>query len=136
MTQRGTAASTACSACTRPSTSPDGCTVFVAPGAILLNLPTGRNNERQWRPATDYGIAYRLFDFRIPGTERGASLHLNLAKAWVLAGPGNLVEDERRSRRVFGDAEESALIGGPADAQLLHHRLERRAFQPEPRRRA
>jgi hypothetical protein len=66
--------------------------VFVAPGAILLNLPTGRNNERQWRPATDYGIAYRLFDFKIPGTERGASLHLNLAKAWVLAGPSNVVK--------------------------------------------
>src|SRR4051812_22650141 len=36
--------------------------VFVAPGAILLNLPT-EDHQREWRPATDYGIAYRCFDF-------------------------------------------------------------------------
>jgi len=65
--------------------------VFVAPGAILLNLPNGRN-EREWRPATDYGFAYRLFDFTFPGTGRRASLHLNLAKAWVLGGPANVVQ--------------------------------------------
>ncbi len=65
--------------------------VFVAPGAILLNLPNG-HNAREWRPATDYGIAYRLFDFTMPGVGRRASLHLNLAKAWVLAGPANVVQ--------------------------------------------
>ena len=59
--------------------------VFVAPGAIVLNLPNG--NSREWKPATDWGIGYRLFDFTFPGTERRASLNLNLAKAWVLADP-------------------------------------------------
>jgi hypothetical protein len=65
--------------------------VFVAPGVILLNLPNGAN-DRQWRPATDWGMAYRLFDFTIPGSERRASLHVNLAKAWIFAGPGNAVK--------------------------------------------
>jgi hypothetical protein len=60
--------------------------VFVAPGAIVLNLPNGRNS-REWKPATDWGLAYRCFDFTIPGTDQRASVHLNLAKAWVLADP-------------------------------------------------
>ena len=63
--------------------------IFVAPGAILLNLPKGAS-EREWRPATDWGIAWRLADFTMPGTDRRASLHLNLAKAWLLGGPGGL----------------------------------------------
>ena len=63
--------------------------IFVAPGAILLNLPKGRS-EREWRPATDWGIAWRMFDFTMPGTDRRANLHLNLAKAWLIGGPGNL----------------------------------------------
>jgi len=60
--------------------------VFVAPGAIILNLPNGPNS-REWKPATDWGIAYRVADFNFPGTDRRASLHLNLAKAWILADP-------------------------------------------------
>jgi len=61
--------------------------IFVAPGAILLNLPKN-GSEREWRPATDWGIAWRVADFTMPGTDRRASLHLNLAKAWLLGGPG------------------------------------------------
>jgi hypothetical protein len=63
--------------------------VFIAPGAILLNLPTAQGT-REWKPATDWGVAYRLFDFKFPGTGQPASLHINLAKAWVLANSGNL----------------------------------------------
>jgi hypothetical protein len=62
--------------------------IFAAPGAILLNLPSGKNS-REWRPATDWGFAYRCFDFTLPGTERRASLHINIAKAWVMSGPMN-----------------------------------------------
>jgi hypothetical protein len=62
--------------------------VFVAPGAIMLNLPTD-NGSREWRPATDWGIAYRCFDFTFPGTGRRASLHVNLARAWLMGGPAN-----------------------------------------------
>jgi hypothetical protein len=63
--------------------------VFVAPGAILLNLPDG-HGSREWRPATDWGIAYRCFDFTFPGSAQRASLHVNLARAWLLSGPSNL----------------------------------------------
>jgi hypothetical protein len=37
-------------------------------------------------------MAYRVADFTFPGTGRRASLHLNLARAWLLAGPDNLVK--------------------------------------------
>jgi hypothetical protein len=60
--------------------------IFVAPGAMLLNVPT-RDGGRAWKVATNYGIAYRLGQFTFPGN-RQALLHLNLAKAWLLsAGP-------------------------------------------------
>jgi hypothetical protein len=65
--------------------------VFVAPGAILLNLPTPRGT-REWKPATDWGIAYRVFDFTFPGTGQRGSLHLNLARAWVFGGPANTIK--------------------------------------------
>lgn len=59
--------------------------IFVAPGAMLLNVPT--RTGRAWKLATNYGIAYRLGQFRFPGN-RHALLHVNLAKAWLLAaGP-------------------------------------------------
>jgi hypothetical protein len=60
--------------------------IFVAPGAMLLNVPT-RGGGRAWKLATNYGIAYRLGEFGFPG-QRTAVLHLNLAKAWLIsAGP-------------------------------------------------
>jgi len=58
--------------------------LFVAPGAILLNLPNGRS--RDWQPATDWGVAFRLTDFRFPGTGQWVSLHFNFAEAWLLTG--------------------------------------------------
>jgi hypothetical protein len=58
--------------------------VFIAPGAMLLNVPTV-DGGRAWRIATNYGIAYRLGEFTIPGTSRLANLHLNLAKAWLFS---------------------------------------------------
>jgi hypothetical protein len=65
--------------------------IFVAPGAILLNLPRD-GSSREWRPATDWGFAYRLTDFTLPGVGRPATLHINFAKAWLLGGPGNLAQ--------------------------------------------
>jgi hypothetical protein len=64
--------------------------VFMAPGIILLSLP-GQQEERDYRIATDWGFAYRLFDFRFPGTDRWARVHGNLVTAWVLTGPNNLI---------------------------------------------
>jgi hypothetical protein len=59
--------------------------IFVAPGAMLMNLPT-KTGARRWTPATDWGFSFRIVDFQIPGYERLASLHVNVAKAWILAG--------------------------------------------------
>ena len=63
--------------------------VFITPGAMLLNLPT-RNGNRAWKVAMNYGIGYRLFDFAFPGG-RPATLHVNLAKAWLLADVADVV---------------------------------------------
>lgn len=66
--------------------------VFVAPGAMLLNVP-GEGNARDWKVATDWGVAYRLADFRVLGTRRHAQLHMNLVTAWVFSGPQGLVSN-------------------------------------------
>jgi hypothetical protein len=59
--------------------------MFIAPGAMLLNVPTS-NGGRAWKVASNYGIAYRLGQFKFMG--RTTFLHLNLAKAWLLSfGP-------------------------------------------------
>jgi hypothetical protein len=63
--------------------------VFVAPGAMFLNLPS-RNGGRVWKVATNYGIGFRLFEFNFPGGRR-AVLHINLAKAWLLSDDVDLV---------------------------------------------
>jgi hypothetical protein len=56
---------------------------FVAPGVMVLNLPS-RNGTRAWKVAANYGIGYRLADFVFPG-KRLASLHVNAARAWVMS---------------------------------------------------
>lgn len=56
--------------------------VFIAPGAMVLNLPT-LDGHRAWKLATNYGIGYRLGGFSLLG--HPAMLNLNLAKAWVVA---------------------------------------------------
>jgi hypothetical protein len=63
--------------------------VFTAPGVILLNLPA-RNGTRVWKVAGNYGIGYRLFDFRFPGG-RPAELHVNLAKTYIFADTTDVV---------------------------------------------
>jgi hypothetical protein len=64
--------------------------IFLAPGAILLNMPTP--NGREWTPATDLGISYQLFDFKFPGNQADATLHLNIAKAWVVGKRGSFID--------------------------------------------
>jgi hypothetical protein len=56
---------------------------FIAPGAMLLNLPA-RDGSRTWKFAANYGIGYRLFDFIFPGGHP-ASVHVNAARAWVVS---------------------------------------------------
>jgi len=64
--------------------------VFVAPGAILLNI-TMPDGARAWRPATDLGLSYRLMELRLPGSHRQATLHLNLAKAWLMGSSDSFI---------------------------------------------
>lgn len=66
--------------------------VFIAPGAMLLNLP-GERGTREWKLATDWGVAYRLTNFRLPGVSRQTQLHVNLVTAVVFSGPSNLVSN-------------------------------------------
>ena len=64
--------------------------IFAAPGALLVNVPTS-SGTRVWQPATDLGMSYRLLDLRVPGTRRQSTLHVNLARAWILGAPGSFV---------------------------------------------
>ena len=64
--------------------------VFVTPGMMLLNV-AGERGARDWRVATDWGVAYRLLDFKFPGAQHRAQLHVNLVTAWVFSGPNSLV---------------------------------------------
>jgi hypothetical protein len=64
--------------------------IFLAPGAILLNIPTP--NGREWKPATDLGVTYQLLDFKFPGRLEPASLHINIAKAWVVGNEGSFID--------------------------------------------
>jgi hypothetical protein len=63
--------------------------VFVAPGVMLLSVPTAQGT-REWKPAADWGVAYRLFDFRVPLTGRPATFHVNFVRAWMLGNLGNV----------------------------------------------
>ena len=56
--------------------------IFLAPGAILVRVPSGAGDT--WTPATDWGFSYRILDFTLPAMRRPGSLHLNLAKVWLL----------------------------------------------------
>jgi hypothetical protein len=64
--------------------------VFVAPGFMMLNVPT--STGREWTPATDWGFAYRLGTFKFPGYDGKATLHVDFAKAWLFLGAGSLFD--------------------------------------------
>lgn len=72
--------------------------VFLAPGAMLLSLPA-RDGTRTWKFAANYGVGFRLAEFRFPGN-RQAVLHLNLARAWLLSDIKDVVS--RRSTDFAG----------------------------------
>jgi len=57
--------------------------IFLAPGAMMMRLPSVDGGQR-WSPATHWGFSYQLFDFRFPGTSRPSTLHLNLARVWIM----------------------------------------------------
>jgi hypothetical protein len=57
--------------------------IFIAPGAMLVRVPDIAGAEH-WQPATDWGFSYRVASFVFPGLRRPSTLHLNLAKVWML----------------------------------------------------
>jgi hypothetical protein len=59
--------------------------VFAVPGIMLVTSP-GLYGEREFSPATDWGVTYRLF------TVGRSTVHFNLVHAWMLANRVNLIE--------------------------------------------
>jgi hypothetical protein len=57
--------------------------VFVLPGFILMRAP-GLDGNQNWSAATDWGFSVRLFDLRVPIAGRPGSVHLNMARVWLL----------------------------------------------------
>lgn len=57
--------------------------IFIAPGAILMRLPSLEGGQT-WTPAADWGFSYKLFDLRLPAMQRASTLHLNIARVWIL----------------------------------------------------
>jgi len=62
--------------------------VFLLPGVILMRAP-GLNGIQNWSAATDWGFSFRLFDLRVPLVGRPGTVHLNMARVWML-GNGNV----------------------------------------------
>jgi hypothetical protein len=57
--------------------------VFLLPGFILMRAPA-LDGTRNWSAATDWGFSVRLFDLRVPIAARPGTVHLNMARVWVL----------------------------------------------------
>jgi hypothetical protein len=57
--------------------------VFLLPGFILMRAP-GLDGAMHVSPATDWGFSVRLFDLRVPIAGRPGSVHLNMARVWML----------------------------------------------------
>ena len=55
-------------------------------GVMAVVIPDGHGGH-DWKPATTVGVGYRLCDFVAPVIARQASLHLNLARTNIHAGP-------------------------------------------------
>jgi hypothetical protein len=56
--------------------------VFAVPGVMFLSLPG--SNGREWTAAAHWGLGWELADFTLPGAGRPATLHVNVARAWLL----------------------------------------------------
>jgi hypothetical protein len=61
--------------------------VFLTPGLMMMRVPA-IGGGMTWSPATDWGVSYRLFDFRVPGVRRVSRLHFNMVRVWMLGGNG------------------------------------------------
>ena len=57
--------------------------VFLLPGFILMRAPA-LDGTMNFSAATDWGFSVRLFDLRVPIAGRPGSVHLNMARVWML----------------------------------------------------
>ena len=57
--------------------------VFLLPGFILMRAPA-LDGTMNFSAATDWGFSVRLFDLRVPIARRPGSVHLNMARVWML----------------------------------------------------
>jgi hypothetical protein len=57
--------------------------VFLLPGFILMRAP-GIDGTMNWSGATDWGFSVQLFDLRVPIAARPGTVHLNMARVWML----------------------------------------------------
>ena len=57
--------------------------VFLTPGVLMMRVPAASGGDT-WTAATDWGFSYRLFNFRMPVAGRASTLHLNIARVWLL----------------------------------------------------
>ena len=57
--------------------------VFLLPGFIVMRAP-GLDGTMNFSAATDWGFSFRLFDLRVPLAGRPGSVHLNMARVWML----------------------------------------------------
>ena len=59
--------------------------IFLTPGLMMMRVPQS-SGGMTWSAATDCGVTYRLFDFRLPGAHRASTLHFNMVRVWMLGG--------------------------------------------------
>ena len=56
--------------------------IYAFPGVVAVTVPT-REGERITAIGYDWGMAFRLFDVRVPFFNVPAKAHLNVVKVWV-----------------------------------------------------
>jgi hypothetical protein len=54
-------------------------------GAMVVMIPDGEGGH-EWKPATTIGFGYRICNFVVPGLNKQASLHFNIARTNVHGG--------------------------------------------------
>ena len=61
--------------------------IFLTPGVMMMRAPA-LTGGMTWTAATDWGVTYRLFDFRLPRARRASTLHFNMVRVWMIGANG------------------------------------------------
>lgn len=68
--------------------------VFLTPGVLLMRVPSAFDGKETWSVGTDWGVSYRLADFRMPVINRDSMLHINAARVWILSSTAMMPSQE------------------------------------------